>query len=78
MSICGLCGNENKTGLPNRDWHCDHVGTPNEKRCKKCGHKKSDLVHPENWREHQHKVMAENPDAKEMMNRLAHSFEEVV
>jgi hypothetical protein len=46
-------------------------------RCKKCGHSKEDLVHPENWGDHQRAVMAVNAEAKKMMDGLAHPYEPI-
>lgn len=46
-------------------------------KCFKCGNTKEDLVHPENWGEHQKKVMAEDEEARNMMNRLAHAYEPI-
>lgn len=43
-------------------------------RCTMCRNTKADLVHPENWGDHQKKVMAEDPEIAKMMNNLAHPY----
>lgn len=46
-------------------------------KCKKCGYDKADLVHHENWGEHQRKVEELNPGILKSAIPNAHTFEPI-
>jgi len=45
------------------------------KECKQCEHPKADLVHPENWGEHQFEMERLNPGILKSAIPNAHKFE---